>query len=430
MDIVNWQVLDEAAQEAVLTRPAQTNGAKVQAIVEDIIKNIKEKGDEALRTYSQTLDKYDGVLQVAQDEIKEASSKISPKLKAAIDAAYRNIYKFHAAQEPACVTLETYPGIICQSVTEPIEKVGLYVPGGSAPLVSTALMIAVPAQIAGCSEVVLCSPPPVGPAILYAASLCGVTKIFNIGGAHAVAAMAYGTQSVPKVQKIFGPGNQFVTMAKRLVSDDPRGAAIDMPAGPSEVLVIADDEANPAFVAADLLSQAEHGPDSQVMLLALSDSFVQKTLDEVEKFLQILPRASIARQALSHSHAILCKDLGEAAAISNAYAPEHLIVQVKDPKALAGSLRHAGSIFLGAYTTESLGDYAQGTNHTLPTYGYAKTASALGTADYRRRYTISQASPEGLKGLSEVVSTLADAEGLGAHKLAVTVRVDDLNNRS
>lgn len=430
MDIVNWQNLDEKAQEAALTRPAQTNGAKVQAIVEDIIKNIKEKGDEALKTYSQTLDKYEGVWQVKEEEIKEASSKISPELKAAIDAAYKNIYKFHAAQEPVSVTLETYPGIVCQSVSEPIEKVGLYVPGGSAPLVSTALMIAVPAQIAGCSEVVLCSPPPVGPAILYAASLCGVTKIFNIGGAHAVAAMAYGTKSVPKVQKIFGPGNQFVTMAKRLVSDDPRGAAIDMPAGPSEVLVIADDEANPRFVAADLLSQAEHGPDSQVMLLALSEEFVQKTLDEVEKFLQILPRANIARQALSHSHAVLCKDLQEAAAISNAYAPEHLIVQVKDPKALVGSLRHAGSIFLGAYTTESLGDYAQGTNHTLPTYGYAKTASALGTADYRRRYTISQASPEGLKGLSGVVSTLADAEGLGAHKLAVTVRVDDLNNRS
>lgn len=430
MDIVNWQNLDEKAQEAVLTRPAQTNGAKVQAIVEDIIKNIKEKGDEALKIYSQTLDKYEGVWQVKEEEIKEASSKISPELKAAIDAAYENIYKFHASQEPVSVTLETYPGIVCQSVSEPIEKVGLYVPGGSAPLVSTALMIAVPAQIAGCSEVVLCSPPPVGPAILYAASLCGVTKIFNIGGAHAVAAMAYGTESVPKVQKIFGPGNQFVTMAKRLVSDDPRGAAIDMPAGPSEVLVIADNEANPRFVAADLLSQAEHGPDSQVMLLALSEEFVQKTLDEVEKFLQILPRANIARQALSHSHAVLCKDLQEAAAISNAYAPEHLIVQVKDPKALVGSLRHAGSIFLGAYTTESLGDYAQGTNHTLPTYGYAKTASALGTADYRRRYTISQASPEGLKGLSGVVSTLADAEGLGAHKLAVTVRVDDLNNRS
>ena len=315
---------------------------------------------------------------------------------------------------------------MCQTATHPIEKVGLYVPGGSAPLVSTALMLGVPAQIAGCEEVVLTSPYPLSDGIIYAAHKCGISKIFKLGGAHAIAALAYGTQSVPKVHKIFGPGNQFVTMAKRLVSDDPQGAAIDMPAGPSEVLVIADQHADPDFVAADLLSQAEHGPDSQVILVSDSLELLQKADKAVQEQLAVLPRREIAAQALAKSRLILSQSLQESIAISNHYAPEHLIVQVEDPQAIVGQLRNAGSIFLGAYTCESMGDYASGTNHTLPTYGYAKTASALGTDDFRRRYTISCATPDGLRAIGATVETLATAEGLDAHRNAVTLRLNKI----
>ena len=287
-------------------------------------------------------------------------------------------------------------------------------------------MLAVPAAIAGCPEVILCSPPPISDAIIYAATKAGVKRIFNLGGAQAIAAMAYGTQTVPKVLKIFGPGNQFVTMAKRLVSNDPHGAAIDMPAGPSEVLVIADDKANSSFVAADLLSQAEHGPDSQVILVTQSEQFAKKAMTEVEKQLAVLPRKEIATKALSKSTAIVVNNLDEACAVSNRYAPEHLILQVEEPESLLSKLRNVGSIFVGAYTPESLGDYASGTNHTLPTYGYAKTCCALGTDDYRRRYTVQKATHDGLKAIASTVTTMADAEGLGAHKNAVVVRVNSL----
>ena len=309
------------------------------------------------------------------------------------------------------------------TATHPIESVGLYVPGGSAPLVSTALMLAVPAKIAGCGEIILCSPPPVSDAIVYAAHKAGVKRIFRIGGAQAIAAMAYGTQSVPKVLKIFGPGNQFVTMAKRMVSEDPNGAAIEMPAGPSEVLVIADDKANPELIAADLLSQAEHGPDSQVILLSPSEKQIRDSLAAVDRQLQVLPRKEIAQKALSKSTSIIFKDLDEFAEISCKYAPEHLIVQTQKPKTLLPKLRNAGSIFLGAYTPESLGDYASGTNHTLPTYGYARTASALGTDDFRRRFTVSHASKKGIIGIAATVEALAAAEGLDAHKNAAAIRV-------
>ena len=427
MEVKIWKELNDAQKEEALTRPAQTTSGKVQEIVENIISRIRKEGDSALFEFSKTLDKYEGDnLELSENEISDACSKVSKDLKKAIDTAYENIKKFHAAQTPHTVKLETYPGIVCETHTHPIDSVGLYVPGGSAPLVSTALMLAVPAAIAGCPEVILCSPPPISDAIIYAATKAGVKRIFNLGGAQAVAAMAYGTQTVPKVLKIFGPGNQFVTMAKRLVSNDPHGAAIDMPAGPSEVLVIADDKANPSFVAADLLSQAEHGPDSQVILVTQSEQFAKKAMTEVEKQLAVLPRKEIASKALSKSTAIVVNNLDEACAVSNRYAPEHLILQVEAPESLLGKLRNVGSIFVGAYTPESLGDYASGTNHTLPTYGYAKTCCALGTYDYRRRYTVQKATHDGLKAIASTVTTMADAEGLGAHKNAVVVRVNSL----
>lgn len=427
MEVKIWKELNEAQKEEALTRPAQSTSGKVQEIVENIISRIRKEGDSALFEFSKTLDKYEGDnLELSEKEITDACSNVSADLKNAIDTAYENIKNFHAAQTPHTVKLETYPGIVCETHTHPIDSVGLYVPGGSAPLVSTALMLAVPAAIAGCPEVILCSPPPISDAIIYAATKAGVKRIFNLGGAQAVAAMAYGTQTVPKVLKIFGPGNQFVTMAKRLVSNDPHGAAIDMPAGPSEVLVIADDKANPSFVAADLLSQAEHGPDSQVILVTQSEQFAKSAMDEVEKQLAALPRKEIASKALSKSTAIVVNNLEEACSVSNRYAPEHLILQVEDPESLLGKLRNAGSIFVGAYTPESLGDYASGTNHTLPTYGYAKTCSALGTDDYRRRYTVQKATKDGLKSIASTVTAMADAEGLGAHKNAVVVRVNSL----
>lgn len=424
MDILNYKNLSESERIKALTRPAQEQNNKVFAIVNDILKNIKEQGDKALFEYSKTLDKFTGSkLELSADEIEKACNNLDNNLKHAIDEAYINIEKFHKAQLHNNIVLETSKGITCEVHTQAIEKVGLYVPGGSAPLVSTALMLAIPAKIAQCEEIILCSPPPISNAIIYAASKAGVKRIFNLGGAQAIAAMAYGTESVPKVLKIFGPGNQFVTMAKRLINDDPNGAAIDMPAGPSEVLVIADSKANPKFVASDLLSQAEHGPDSQVILLSDDKVLLEKVNIELEIQLDKLPRKEIASKALSHSRAILCQDLHECALISNRYAPEHLIVQIENPRALLPELKNAGSIFLGAYTPESLGDYASGTNHTLPTYGYAKTASALGTDDYRRRYTVSCATFEGLQSIANTVETMADAEGLFAHKNAVSIRI-------
>lgn len=427
MDIINWAQLSASEQASALERPAHGTQDQVHAIVTDIIAQVRARGDAALREYAHKLDHCpDDELQLSADEIKAACERIAPELKTAIDTAYTNIAKFHAAQEPSHVTVTTVNGIECQTATHPIEKVGLYVPGGSAPLVSTALMLGVPAQIAGCPEVVLTSPYPLSDGIIYAATKCGISKIFKLGGAHAIAALAYGTETVPKVHKIFGPGNQFVTMAKRLVSDDPQGSTIDMPAGPSEVLVIADQYADPDFVAADLLSQAEHGPDSQVILVSDSAELLKKADQAVNEQLVKLPRREIAAKALAKSRLILSQSLAESIAISNRYAPEHLIVQIQDPQAIVSKLHNAGSIFLGAYTCESMGDYASGTNHTLPTYGYAKTASALGTDDFRRRYTISCATPDGLRAIGATVETLATAEGLDAHRNAVTIRLNKI----
>ena len=359
-------------------------------------------------------------------EVDAACARLGDDIKGAIEAAIANIRTFHAAQVQPVVRVETQPGVLCELRTQPISRVGLYVPGGSAPLPSTVMMLAIPASLAGCREVVLCTPSPASDEILFAARACGVRQVFAIGGAQAIAAMAYGTQTIPKVDKIFGPGNAYVTEAKGQVSRDWRGAAIDMPAGPSEVLVIADESANPAFVASDLLSQAEHGPDSQVVLVTTSASLADAIGSEIQAQLADLSRRDIAEQALKASLVILCDNLEEACAISNAYAPEHLIVQTRAPRDLLDKLENAGSIFLGAWTPESVGDYASGTNHTLPTYGYARTCSSLGLADYQRRYTVQELTADGIRGLGPIVQRIAQAEGLDAHKHAVTLRLNAL----
>lgn len=430
MQIVQWANLDTEQRRKTLTRPAMSNSAEITSIVSNIVNRIRTEGDSALREFTAKFDKVsDGDLRLSDAAIQAACERTSLELKAAIQHAYRNVATFHQAQKLTPLSLDTQAGVSCELHYQPINRVGLYVPGGSAPLVSTVLMLAIPAKIAECRKVILCSPPPIADEIIYAATLCGVSEIYTMGGAQAIAAMAYGTESVSKVDKIFGPGNSWVTEAKRQVSMDFRGAAIDMPAGPSEVLVIADDTANAAFVASDLLSQAEHGPDSQVVLVTPSVELANQVDSELEKQLAELSRADIARKALESSRSIICADLEEACAISNEYAPEHLIVQTVEPRALLGQLENAGSIFLGNWTPESVGDYASGTNHTLPTYGYAKTASSLGLADYQRRYTVQELSAEGLTGLATTVTTMADAEGLTAHKRAVTIRMDSINSQ-
>lgn len=427
MKTLVWQSLSDSQQDTVLQRPAITEGANITAAVTSVINTVKQDGDAGVLALTE---KFDGVkpesIRVSNSEIEAASERLSEEMKAALQQAYSNISKFHKAQKPQPLKVETQPGVVCEQITMPINKVGLYIPGGSAPLPSTVLMLGIPAQIAGCHKVVLCSPPPIADEILYVAKLCKIDEVYNIGGAQAVAAMAYGTKSVSKVDKIFGPGNAYVTEAKRQVSNDFRGAAIDMPAGPSEVLVIADETADPDFIAADLLSQAEHGPDSQVVLVTPSPIIADQVADAVEKQLKELTRADIARQALGSSLLIIAESLTQCVSISNFYGPEHLIVQTKNPRELLPLLDNAGSIFLGDYSPESAGDYASGTNHVLPTYGYTKTYSSLGLADFSKRMTVQELTADGLKGLAPTVVTMADAEGLDAHKRAVTIRIEKL----
>ncbi|CDU05334.1 Histidinol dehydrogenase [Vibrio coralliirubri] len=428
MRTVVWQSLSESQQDSVLERPAITEGANITATVSDVIAKVRNEGDAALRELTA---KFDGVtpesIRVSSNEIEEACARLTPEMKQALEQAYSNIAKFHEAQKPQPIKVETQPGVVCEQVTRAINTVGLYIPGGSAPLPSTVLMLGVPAQIAGCRKVVLCSPPPIADEILYVAKLCKIDEVYNVGGGQAVAAMAYGTESVAKVDKIFGPGNAYVTEAKRQVSNDFRGAAIDMPAGPSEVLVIADETADADFIAADLLSQAEHGPDSQVVLVTPSPVVADQVTEAVQKQLKELSRANIAQQALASSLIIIAESLTQAIAISNFYGPEHLIVQTKNPRELLPLLDNAGSIFLGDWSPESAGDYASGTNHVLPTYGYTKTYSSLGLADFSKRMTVQELTADGLKGLAPTVVTMAEAEGLDAHKRAVTIRVEKLN---
>ncbi|MEC7307599.1 histidinol dehydrogenase [Vibrio sp. 10N.286.55.E10] len=428
MRTVVWQSLSESQQDSVLERPAITEGANITATVSDVIAKVRNEGDAALRELTA---KFDGVtpesIRVSSGEIEEACARLTPEMKQALEQAYSNIAKFHEAQKPQPIKVETQPGVVCEQVTRAINTVGLYIPGGSAPLPSTVLMLGVPAQIAGCRKVVLCSPPPIADEILYVAKLCKIDEVYNVGGGQAVAAMAYGTESVAKVDKIFGPGNAYVTEAKRQVSNDFRGAAIDMPAGPSEVLVIADETADADFIAADLLSQAEHGPDSQVVLVTPSPVVADQVTEAVQKQLKELSRANIAQQALASSLIIIAESITQAIAISNFYGPEHLIVQTKNPRELLPLLDNAGSIFLGDWSPESAGDYASGTNHVLPTYGYTKTYSSLGLADFSKRMTVQELTADGLKGLAPTVVTMAEAEGLDAHKRAVTIRVEKLN---
>lgn len=428
MRTVVWQSLSESQQDSVLERPAITEGANITAIVSDVIAKVRNEGDAALKELTEKFDRVTPEsIRVSSDEIEEASARLTPEMKQALEQAYSNIAKFHEAQKPQPIKVETQPGVVCEQVTRAINTVGLYIPGGSAPLPSTVLMLGVPAQIAGCRKVVLCSPPPIADEILYVAKLCKIDEVYNVGGGQAVAAMAYGTESVAKVDKIFGPGNAFVTEAKRQVSNDFRGAAIDMPAGPSEVLVIADETADADFIAADLLSQAEHGPDSQVVLVTPSPVVADQVTEAVQKQLKELSRASIAQQALASSLIIIAESITQAIAISNFYGPEHLIVQTKNPRELLPLLDNAGSIFLGDWSPESAGDYASGTNHVLPTYGYTKTYSSLGLADFSKRMTVQELTADGLKGLAPTVVTMAEAEGLDAHKRAVTIRVEKLN---
>lgn len=430
MRTVVWQSLSENQQDSILERPAIAEGANITTAVAEVIAKVREEGDSALIELTEKFDRVKPEsIRVSSQEIKAASERLSESMKSALEQAYANISKFHKAQKPQPLKVETQPGVLCEQVTRPIQKVGLYIPGGSAPLPSTVLMLGVPAKIAGCRKVVLCSPPPIADEILYVAKLCGIDEVYNVGGGQAVAAMAYGTETVSKVDKIFGPGNAYVTEAKRQVSNDFRGAAIDMPAGPSEVLVIADETADADFIAADLLSQAEHGPDSQVVLVTPSPVMADQVTDAVQRQLKELSRADIAEQALASSLIIIAESLTQSVSISNYYGPEHLIVQTKNPRELLPLLDNAGSIFLGDWSPESAGDYASGTNHVLPTYGYTRTYSSLGLADFSKRMTVQELSADGLKNLAPTVVTMAEAEGLDAHKRAVTIRVEKLASK-
>lgn len=427
MRTVVWQSLSEAQQESILERPAITEGANITAAVAQVIAKVRSEGDVALFELTEKFDRVKPAsLRVSREEMDAAAARLSETMKQALEQAYNNISKFHKAQKAQPIKVETMPGVVCEQVTRPINKVGLYIPGGSAPLPSTVLMLGVPAQIAGCRKVVLCSPPPIADEILYVAKLCNIDEVYNLGGGQAIAAMAYGTETVTKVDKIFGPGNAYVTEAKRQVSNDFRGAAIDMPAGPSEVLVIADETADADFIAADLLSQAEHGPDSQVVLVTPSPVLADQVTDAVQQQLKVLSRASIAEKALASSLIIIAESLTQAVSISNYYGPEHLIVQTRNPRELVPLLDNAGSIFLGDWSPESVGDYASGTNHVLPTYGYTRTYSSLGLADFSKRMTVQELTADGLQLLAPTVVTMAEAEGLDAHKRAVTIRVEKL----
>ncbi|MEB7925428.1 histidinol dehydrogenase [Atlantibacter hermannii] len=427
---INWNDCDAQAQKALLTRPAISASDSITRTVSEILANVSANGDSALREYSARFDKATpDALAVSEADIDAAVARLGDEIKQAMAMAVANIETFHQAQVLPAVDIETQPGVRCQQVTRPVASVGLYIPGGSAPLFSTVLMLATPARIAGCKKVVLCSPPPIADEILYAARLCGVQQVYQVGGAQAIAALAFGTETVPKVDKIFGPGNAFVTEAKRQVSQRLDGAAIDMPAGPSEVLVIADSGANPDFVASDLLSQAEHGPDSQVILLTPDSAMAQAVAEAVARQLTALPRAETARQALAESRLIVARDLAQCVAISNQYGPEHLIIQTRNARDLVDDITSAGSVFLGDWSPESAGDYASGTNHVLPTYGYTATCSSLGLADFQKRMTVQELTPAGFSALASTIETLAAAEQLTAHKNAVTLRVAALKEQ-
>lgn len=400
--------------------------------INEVLSDVKSEGDTAVIKYTARFDKVKlESFQVSEEEIRKAPDLLSAELKESINLAIYNITRFHEAQKPTEVKVTTQSGVECWQKPVPIEKVGLYVPGGTAPLFSTVLMLAIPARLAGCSETILCSPPDrngcLHPAILYSAKQVGVTRIFKIGGVQAIGAMAYGTETVPKVYKIFGPGNQYVTAAKQLVSRE--AVAIDMPAGPSEVAVIADSSSNPAFVASDLLSQAEHGPDSQVILFSTDENIVGKVQTEINRMLSFLSRADLANKSLKHSKCFILESSDELIEMVNTYAPEHLIISTKNADNLASDITNAGSVFVGPYTPESAGDYASGTNHTLPTNGWATAYSGVNMDSYYKKITFQKISAEGLQKIGPAIEQMAEAEELTAHKEAVNIRLKELNKQ-
>ena len=424
MQIIKYPPKDQWSE--ILKRPS-LNFDSLFNQVKNTLDEVRHHGDAALRNFTRKFDKVEvDALEVTKEEITDAIKLVSTELKEAIEMARRNIWKFHSEQQREYTEIQTSPGVYCWQKAVPIEKIGLYVPGGSAPLFSTVLMLGIPAQIAECKEVILCSPPAsdgkINPAVLYAAHVAGIHRIFRVGGAQAIAAMAYGTESIPKVYKIFGPGNQYVTAAKQLVSLSD--VAIDMPAGPSEVLIIADETANPAYVASDLLSQAEHGADSQVLLVTTTENLIEKTLEQIEIQIEKLPRKETARKALDNSRIILVKNLDEAIAVTNEYAPEHLIISTRSYMVVAEHIVNAGSVFLGNMSPESAGDYVSGTNHTLPTHGFSKAYSGVNLDSFLKKITFQQLTSEGLTNLSNAIILMAENEGLQAHANAVKLRIE------
>ncbi|HTW73299.1 MAG TPA: histidinol dehydrogenase [Steroidobacteraceae bacterium] len=428
MQILDWQKLDEAARAAALARPVFALQARTLAQAQAIIEAVRAEGDAAIARYAREFDGIDlPQAAVPPAEFTAARAALAAADIAAIERAIGNVERFHRAGLPAELSLEVQPGVRCERVTRPIAAVGLYVPAGSAPLPSTVVMLAVPARIAGCTERVLCTAPQrtgtANPAVLVAAELCGITRVFKIGGAQAIAAMAYGTRSVPKVAKIFGPGNAWVTAAKQLVAADPGGAALDLPAGPSEVLVIADDSARAEFIAADLLAQAEHDPQAQAILVSTSAALAEAVVAALHEQMRGLSRQMILRQSLAGARIIVVSDLAAAVAICESYAPEHLLIQTREPRELLPQVHSAGSVFLGSWSPETTGDYCSGPNHVLPTYGHARTYSGLSVADFTRRMSVQELSVQGLADLGPIASRLARLEGLDAHAAAVERRL-------
>jgi histidinol dehydrogenase len=428
LNIIDWSRLTTTEQERTLQRPVFRNSG-LQESVAGILDRVRRGGDTALRELTRELDGVDPKpFELSPAQLQAAADSVAPDLIKAIEDASQRIRAFHEADMPKDVSLETAPGLTCEVRYQPLSPVGLYIPGGSAPLVSTVLMLAIPAGLAGCEEVVMCSPPgkngQIATEVLAAAQLCGISRVFCAGGAQAIAAMAYGTESISPCTKIFGPGNAWVTQAKQLVSQDPGGAAIDLPAGPSEVLIIGDARANPVFIAWDLLSQAEHGPDSQVVLVTDSEELATSVIQALNELAAGSPRAAILEQSLAEARIIRVADLDTAVSLSNRYAPEHLILNTGNAELLKQQVRNAGSVFVGPWTPESLGDYCSGTNHVLPTYGWARSHGALGMGDFMRRMTFQQASRESLEQVGPTAETLAAVEGLDAHRMAVRARLE------
>ncbi len=427
MRVLTWSQLNPEQRRAALARPVLSGDAALAQNVAAIVCDVKARGDEALREYSAKFDGGAGAnFRVAPDTAVEAAKRLDPNLLAAMEQAKTNIVKFHEAERPHALKLDTMPGVTCELQWRTLETVGLYIPGGTAPLLSTVLMLAIPARIAGCRRIILCTPAKGGvihPAVLAAANLCGITEIFAVGGAQAIAAMAYGTATIPKCDKIFGPGNAYVTEAKQQVAQDSGGAAIDMPAGPSEVMVVADAAARADWVAADLLAQAEHDTAAQAILVTTDAALPSRVQAEVQKQLAGLSRRDIATKSLEQSRIIVVPDRAAAIEVANAYAPEHLIIHNEDAADWVAEIRHAGSVFVGALTPESAGDYASGTNHVLPTYGYARAYNGVNLLSFMKSMTVQTISREGLNGLGATIIAMAEAEGLDAHAAAVKVRL-------